>query len=337
MEHLKLIRNWLCVQIVLAFTVLHIQPVWAFEPTKSDVLVVMSYEQDNPWCKEIKEGIEAALKDQYKATYFYMETKINLAGGHSKATEAYALYQKLQPRGVIAADDNAQWMFVLPYLKNRVNTPVMFCGVNAEADKYGYPASNVSGILERGHIKESIAFFKQLVSESETIGFVTKQSPSGSALFNQIITESDHYLLNVKGKIEVKTLSELLSAGAHLKKHCDAVFIDSVEGILDEDGNRMNNKMITHNLQKAFGYQIIGSNRYHVRNGALCAVIKTGQEQGRTAAEMLITAMEGVPVNQLKIIQNHNGKRLLNVETMRTAKIKPRRVVLRGVELVRTN
>jgi ABC-type uncharacterized transport system substrate-binding protein len=99
----------------------------------------------------------------------------------------------------------------------------------------------------------------------------------------------------------------------------------------------MNNKVITQNLQKAFGYQIIGSNRYHVLNGALCAVIKTGQEQGRTAAEMLTAAMEGVPVNQLKIIQNHNGKRLLNVETMRTAKIKPRRVVLRGVELVITN
>jgi ABC-type uncharacterized transport system substrate-binding protein len=337
MTRLKLIRNWLCVQLFLVLIVLHIQPILAFEPNKPGVLVVMSYEQNNPWCNEIKEGIETALKDQYKATYFYMDTKINMAGGKAKASEAYALFQKLQPKGVIAADDNAQWMFVLPYLKNKVNTPVMFCGVNAEAEKYGYPASNVSGILERGHIKESIAFFKQLVSEAGTIGFITKQSPSGSALFDQVNTESDSYLLTIKGKMKIKTLEELLSVSADLKKDCDAVFIDSVEGILDEYGNRMNNKVVTHNLQKAFGYQIIGSNRYHVKNGALCAVIKTGQEQGRTAAEMLIMAMEGTPVSQLKITQNHNGKRLLNVQTMRTAKIKPRRVVLRGVELVRTN
>jgi ABC-type uncharacterized transport system substrate-binding protein len=337
MKHLKLIRNWLSIQLLLAFIVFHIQPVWAFEPKKPDVLVVMSYEQNNPWCKEIKEGIEKTLKDQYRATYFYMDTKINMAGGQAKASEAYALYQQLQPKGVIAADDNAQWMFVLPYLKNKVNTPVMFCGVNAKAKKYGYPASNVSGILERGHIKESIAFFKQLVSEAGTIGFITKHSPSGSALFDQIGTESDNYLLKVKRKMKIKTLNELLSAGADLKKHCDAVFIDSVEGILDKHGNGMNNKVITHNLQKTYGLHIIGSNRYHVKNGALCAVIKTGQEQGRAAAEMLIMAMEGTPVNQLKITQNHNGKRLLNVQTMRTAKIKPRRVVLRGVELVRTN
>ena len=174
MRHLKHIRFWLWVQILLALIVMHIQPTWAFEPKKTDVLVVMSYEQNNPWCKEIKEGIETALNDQYKATYFYMDTKINMAGGKGKASEAYALYQKLQPKGVIAADDNAQWMFVIPYLKNKVNTPVMFCGVNAEAEKYGYPTSNVSGILERGHIKESITFFKQLVSEAETIGFYPK-------------------------------------------------------------------------------------------------------------------------------------------------------------------
>jgi ABC-type uncharacterized transport system substrate-binding protein len=337
MKHLRQIRLWLCVQIILALVVMLIQPSWAFEPKKTDVLVVMSYEENNPWCKEIKEGIETALNDQYKATYFYMDTKINMAGGPETAREAYALYQKLQPKGVIAADDNAQWMFVIPYLKNKVTTPVMFCGVNADAEKYGYPTSNVSGILERGHIKESIAFFKQLVSEAENIGFITKQSPSGSALFNQINTESDHYLLKVKRTIEIKTLRELLSVSTELKKHCDAVFVDSMEGILDEDGNGMNNKVITQNLQKAFGFEIIGSNRYHVKNGALCAVIKTGQEQGRTAAEMLIKAMEGTPVNQLRITQNHNGKRLLNVETMRTAKIKPRRVMLRGVELVNTN
>ena len=127
-----------------------------------NVFVVMSYEEDNPWCQEIKKGIDSVLSGSSEITYFYMDTKINREGGELKASEAYALYQKIKPDGVITADDNAQQMFVLPYLKDNVETPVMFSDVNAEADKYGYPASNVSGILERGHIRESYGFGKQI-------------------------------------------------------------------------------------------------------------------------------------------------------------------------------
>ena len=34
------------------------------------VLVVMSYEQKNPWCIEIKEGIDSKLADTSEITYF---------------------------------------------------------------------------------------------------------------------------------------------------------------------------------------------------------------------------------------------------------------------------
>ena len=91
-----------------------------------------------------------------------MDTKVNIKDGPKKAKEAYALFQQIEPDGLITADDNAQRLFVLPYLKGRYTTPVMFCGVNSAAEQYGYPTSNVSGILERGHISESIAFAKQL-------------------------------------------------------------------------------------------------------------------------------------------------------------------------------
>ena len=111
------------------------------------VLVVMSYDETYPFEAEMREGIEAALADLCEMTYCYMNTKKHFEGGPQKAKEAYALYQELQPDGVIAADDDAQAMFVVPYLKDQVKTPVMFCGVNAQPEKYGYPASNVSGHL----------------------------------------------------------------------------------------------------------------------------------------------------------------------------------------------
>lgn len=72
------------------------------------VLVVMSYEEDYLWDKEIKEGIDAVLASSSDIKYFYMDTKKNPDGGPAKATEALALFQQFQPDGVITADDNAQ-------------------------------------------------------------------------------------------------------------------------------------------------------------------------------------------------------------------------------------
>ena len=300
------------------------------------VLVVMSYEQSNPWCREIKEGIDAVLADSSEITYFYMNTKINLQGGDEKAKEAYTIFQKIKPDGVITADDNAQRMFVLPYLKNKVKTPVMFCGVNAEAEAYGYPASNVSGILERGHIRESIAFAKQLVPSISTVAFITKESPSGRALKYLVEKEADTYLAKKTSFNIAKCVDDLVSLGEKIKKKSDAIYIDSLEGLESKDGNPLSNKDLIDILTALFNKPIIAANQYHVEQGALCAVVKTGQEQGKTAAKMLLKAMQGIPVSEIPITRNFKGKRVINVTTMKTLGIKPRPIVLIGAKLLKT-
>jgi len=308
----------------------------AIEAASCKVLVVMSYEEINPWCIEIKEGIDSALANTCELTYFYMNTKVSLEGGKEKAKEAYSLFQELQPDGVITADDNAQWMFVLPYLKDKVNMPVMFCGVNAEAEKYGYPAPNVSGTLERGHIRESIAFARQLLPSIKTVGFLAKDSPSGKALLRQVKSESDTYPAKFITFELVKAVKELVAAGKKLKEQCDVIYMDSMEGIFDDKGKPLDNKEITNVLKKVFDKPIIGANYYHVKEGALCAVVKTGQEQGRTAAEMLLKAMQGTSVAEIPITRNYKGRRVINVTVMETLGIKPRPIVLLGAKLVRT-
>ena len=301
------------------------------------VLVVMSYERSNPWCVEIKDGIDSVLGRICDITYFYMDTKLNLEAGKQKAKEAYSLYRKLTPDGVITADDNAQWMFVLPHLKNKVKTPVMFCGVNAEAQKYGYPASNVSGILERGHIRESLAFAKQLLPSIGTVGFLAKDCPSGKALLRQVENESDTYLAKLTTFHLVRTAKELAAIAEGLKEKGDAVYMDSMAGIVDAGGNPLSNEQIMRIVSKVFGKPIIGANHYHVEQGALCAVVKTGQEQGRTAAEMLLKAMQGTPVSEIPVTRNYRGKRIINVTAMEAFGIRPKPIVFLGAKLVRTD
>ena len=327
-------RSYFSIQAFLLFFLLFVSSVIQAKPFK--VLVVMSYEENNPWCMEIKQGIDSVLGKNSNISYFYMDTKVNLAGGKEKSKQAFDLYQELKPDGVITVDDNAQSMFVLPYLKDKVTTPIMFSGVNAAADKYGYPNSHISGILERGHVRESIAFLKQLQPSFSNISFIVKESPSGHALKKQVESESSSYLAKVKGFHLVKTTEELKQVSTGLKKESDAIFIDSVEGITDNNGKKLVNKDVLSELAGNFAGPIIGANKYHVDQGVLSAVVKTGQEQGSTAASMLLKAMQGEKLSAIPVTQNYQGRRYINVSTMDALGIIPRPIVLRGASLVRT-
>lgn len=300
------------------------------------VLVVMSYEHDFPWVQEIEAGIDAVLSGRCAVRYFYLNTKSSFAGGTQRAAEAFALYRELAPDGVIAADDDAQAMFVGPYLQGKVTTPVMFCGVNGDPREYGYPASNVSGILERLHIQESIALARQLVPSIRTLAFMMKESPVASLVFEQIRSEASGYPVKIVGVRFPRTVAEAVAMARELRGTADALFLEALEGIPADDGRPLKDREVMPLVVEAFGKSTIGSNAYAVRYGVLSAVVKRGQEQGETAARMLLDAMLGTPVRELPITRNRTGKRMINVSALKALGLHPKPVDLRGAELVRT-
>lgn len=299
------------------------------------VLVVMSYDETFPWVTETKEGIDSVLGSSCELKYFYMDTKRNPEGGEEKGKEAYKIYQEFQPDGVIAGDDDAQPFFVVPYLKEKVKTPVIFCGVNAAPEKYGYPASNVSGILERYHVAESIAFVQQVDPSLKTFGYIMKESSTGRAALEQIQSEAASYPAKFIDFRLPNTLQETVAMTEELKKSCDILFTPTMQGITDDKGNPLSDKEVLPLIAKTFGKPVIGGSGYNIKYGMLCGVIKTGQEQGRTASKMLLKAMEGAKVSDMPITRNQNGKRIINVTMMKKLGIKPNPVVLEGAELLK--
>lgn len=298
------------------------------------VLVVMSYEEDNPWVKEIREGIDGVLKPSADITYFHMNTKADRQGGPRKAEEAFALFQSLQPNGVISADDDAQEMFVLPYLKN-TTTPVMFNGVNAAAEKYGFPNAHVSGVLERAHIRESLAFFKQIVPKAQNACFMTADVPPGIALRTQVESEKSGYPMTVAGFHLIRDNAQIKALGRSLTTQCDVLFVDSLEGIVNPSGKTQTFREVFEVLQQAYSKPILAGNRYQVEQGAWAAVVKTGQEQGELSAEMLLQAMRGKPAGSIPVTRNSRGQRVINITALERHGIVPKPTALRGAALVR--
>ncbi|MBK6357941.1 MAG: ABC transporter substrate-binding protein [Betaproteobacteria bacterium] len=299
------------------------------------VLVVMSYEEDNPWVREIREGIDGVLLPAAEITYFHMNTKANRDGGPARAEEASALFKSLQPNGVITADDDAVAMFILPYLKDKTATPVMFNGVNAAAEKYGFPNAHVSGVLERAHVRESLAFIKQILPSVRKACFMTADVPPGRALRSQVDAEKATYPISTSDFYLIRDNQQLEGLGKSLNANCDLLFVDSLEGILDRNGKTQTNKDVFPLIQRIFNKPILGANRYQVEQGALAAVVKTGQEQGERSAEMLLQAMRGKSVSSLPVTQNSRGQRVINVSALERMGIMPQPSVLRGAALVR--
>jgi ABC-type uncharacterized transport system substrate-binding protein len=98
----------------------------------------------------------------------------------------------------------------------------------------------------------------------------------------------------------------------------------------------LTNKQVFEIFRSVYKKPIIGANSYHVEQGALCAVVKTGQEQGETAANQLLKAMRGTPVTEIEVTRNFLGRRIINVDTLEALGITPRPIVLRGATLVKT-
>ncbi len=216
---------YLLTNIMLISMIFCVQPLEAKQLHRCKVFVVMSYHTDYQWQKQVREGIDRVLGDMCEVRYFDLDTKRNLAQGLKKAEEAYATYKTWEPDGVIAVDDNAQSMFVAPYLKNKVSTPVIFCGVNAEPQKYGYPATNVSGILERHHLRESLVLVKQMVPAIKKIGVIAANRPSNVGMINTIKDEQHSYPVQSFEYRLANSLVEAVKMTKDLRSQTDALHI----------------------------------------------------------------------------------------------------------------
>ena len=320
---------------VLVVVSLLFMPATVCQSAAYKVLVVFSYGTGYPWVQEIKAGIDSVLAEKAEIRYFYMNTKKNIEGGPQKAEEASAIYKEFQPDGVITVNDNAQSMFAVPFLKDKVKTPVMFCGVNTAPGRYGYPASNVSGVLEQSHIAESIAFVQQLVPTAKRVSFMMKSGHTAKMATSQIKKESNTYSARIVDFKLPTTEQDLVTMAAELKKETDVLFVTSLKGIKDKNGDPLEFLKIMSILTDVFGKPIISTKYPVIQYGGLCGLIASGSQDGSVAAEMLLRAMQGTPVGKIPIVREINSKRIINIDMLKALKIKPNPAALRGAELIR--
>jgi ABC-type uncharacterized transport system substrate-binding protein len=300
------------------------------------VLVVSSYHESFFDTPNTNASIEEVLGAECTMTYLYLDAITDPAGVETKAQEAYLQYQTIQPDGVIAVGEEAQSAFVVPYLREKVKTPVMFCGIPSP-EKFDYPAANVSGISLHEPIGDAIVFAQQLVPEIATVGLLFADEPPAYNVIKQITSERDTYPVTVLDPVVVTTAEEAVKQAAALKDQCDALFIGPITKVVGAAiPDFPSEQVLFAAIRQAFGKATFTIFPGYIEAGLLGGVGRVVEEPGQVAAQMLQRAMSGTPVAELPITQTQFGQRVVNKTVLKELGITPSRQMLTGVDIVET-
>lgn len=300
--------------------------------TGKKVLVVHSYHKDSGNVVKIQEGLESTVKGVLWKTFF-LNTKKNPEDGAVKAKEAYDLYLQFKPDVVVTVDDNAQALFVLPYLKDKVETPVVFCGVNDSADKYGYPTAQITGVLEKKHYREGINFALLIEPSLKKLAVLYKDTPSNKANIDQLKREMESYSVKITSYVAIGSTAELLTNLKDLEGKVDGLIVLNLAGISTEEGKKIETEEAIAIVADQWPKMTIGTSEREIAAGLLCGVIKRNIEQGYLAGDMLNMIFAGKKVADIKMKDNCNGWRFININTARKVGVELKPMVLIGTIL----
>ena len=274
----------------------------------SRIMIVFSTEQENLWTKQVKVGISHFLTNkEYEIEEIYLNIlpqsddnfKIN-AG--QMAINRFNIYQ---PGIVLAVDDPAQQYFAR-HLIGRTDVDIVFCGLEKDPSIYNYPQANVTGIMSRPQIKQTLQLLDQLISGIETYTLITDKSDK-SELFLRYIKGS-----NLKIDMDIlqtDNLDDWMSIIKNLKS--DAVIFYNYDKISGAEGPAELMDWTVQNLT----IPSIAFTEAAIEKGILLGIIESGYEHGAVAAKSVNKIVEGKKPNQIVIALGREGLSYINKNT----------------------
>lgn len=283
------------------------------------VMVVQSYDPEYVWCREINTGIRDALAPtgaDIEILYLDAKRRPDPAAIRNAAKEALARIQAVAPLVVITVDDAAQASLAVPFLKGRPSPQVVFCGVNAPLETYGFPAENVTGVRERYHFREGFALIKKIVPEAQTAVFLGEDSESTRFVIDDLHQDAP-YALEIVGAKVCRTFQDWQREVAFHRPLADVFSFGPYNALVDDRTGRVVplDEVMAWTLS-AIHKPTLGFADIAKEHGMLCGILESGREQGRLAGEMARHILEtGEPAGSLPVLVNVEGVVMVNLKT----------------------
>ncbi len=268
-------------------------------------LFVSSYHQGYAWADGIEEGVRSVLEDKCELKQINMDTKRNKDEEYklNKGLQVKQFIEKWQPDIVIAADDNASKYVVVPYFKDSP-IPFVFCGVNWTVNEYGYPFSNVTGMVEVSPINEAFEKIKQIDPEAKSGSYIGANTLTEEKSYKRFKLIAQRYNLTLQKRLP-KTQAEWNQAYIKSQQD-DFVILGTKSGIDDWNDEQAYQFVTTHGKKLS-----LTTYQWMVRFSVL-GLTKVAQEHGEWAAKTALEILAGRSADSIPIIPNQKWDLWLN-------------------------
>jgi len=268
-------------------------------------LFVSSYHPGYPWADGIEQGVRSTLAGHCEIKQFDMDTK-RQQDEHiiqSKAKEIHRFIEQWKPDVIITADDNAAKYLVVPYLKN-TTIPVVFCGLNWTVDEYGFPASNITGMIEVAPIREVFNKIRDILPSARTgyyLGADTLTEHKSYERFARYAREHRLTLVRRLSQTQKDWKRNYIEA-----QQANFIILGTESGIKNWDDDQ------ALQIVKQHGHTLSITVYDWLIKFAAIGMHKLPEEHGQWAALAALAILDGTPPSDIPVIPNQNWDMVIN-------------------------
>lgn len=290
--------KWFHFALVCTLLTLAAPAVSAASDAKKKCLFVSSYHQGYAWSDGVERGLRAVLDGKCEYRQFDMDTKRRKSDKEKKqsAQEAKALIESWKPDIVITADDNAAKYLIKPYYKDH-SLPFVFCGVNWTAKEYGFPYTNVTGMIEVAPIVPMLERAINIVPNLRRAFYVGANTLTEKKNLERFKEASAKLGFKLDWAL-VDTTEQWVEAYGRAQE-TDLAVIGSNAGIASWDADRAQSGVL------GLTRKLSVTNHEWMMPFAIVGVTKMPEEHGEWAGKAALAILGGVAPSAIPIVPNN--------------------------------
>ncbi len=277
------------------------------------VLYIDSYHEGFPWSDGITEAVKNVMSGKDITLKIHrMDTKNNPDEKYkvNAAREAKGVIESFRPDIVIASDDNASKYLIMEYYKD-ARLPFVFCGVNYTAEIYGFPFSNVTGMVEVAPVIKliySLKHFTRIVNVGYLAADTLTERKDGE--FTKRDVRERFY------EKYVHNFSEWKQAFLDFQDQVDVLIVGNNGGIKGWD-DREAERFVMQNTRIPTGCLLDWLTPF-----AFLGATRIAGEQGTYAAETALKILDGASPSSIPIVQNSQADIIINKKLAKKLSLK---------------
>jgi len=276
---------------------------------------VSSYHRGYAWSDGIERGLRDELDGRCNLIQFNMDTKRNKDELYKikKAREIADKIKKIKPDVLIVSDDNAAKYLIVPYFRGG-KTPVVFSGINWTVKEYGFPARNVTGMIEVAPVSPMLEWARKLTQQGKRGLYIGANTLTETKFLKQVVKVAADMDMIVEGVL-VDTL-EAWQKAFQQATEVDFIILGSPSGIVDWDIN------LAEEIVRKSAEKLTLTNYDWMMSIAMLGFVEIPEEHGRWSAKAAMAIQGGLPIQRIPIIASRKWEVYENPQLLRLSGIK---------------